>query len=58
MFTVDTVKGVSGLSVRLEAFRPYLRKFRSGRVVLESGEAATIDLNNLLPEKDRPKRDE
>jgi hypothetical protein len=58
VFTVDTAKGGSGLQVQLEAFRPYLRKFQCGRVVLESGEAATIDLDNLLPQKERPKRHE
>jgi hypothetical protein len=48
VFTVDKDKGASDLRVRLDAFRPHLRSIRCGRIVLESGEAATIDLSKLL----------
>ena len=54
--TVDPSKGAFGLYIQLDAFRPHLRKIQHGRVVLESGEAATIDLDHLLPEKERPQR--
>ena len=58
LLTVDRMGDGTGLEVELEAFRPYLRKFQCGRVVLETGEAARVYLDDLIPEKDRPKHAE
>ena len=52
-FAVDRQKGVSYLRVRLDAFMRHMRGTHCGRVVLESGEAATVDLRKLLRDRSR-----
>ena len=56
--SIDKTKGGSGLQVQLDAFRPYLRSGKCGRIVLESGEGDAFSLESLLLEKERPKHQE
>ncbi|MGC2626451.1 MAG: hypothetical protein WA269_06405 [Candidatus Udaeobacter sp.] len=56
--SIDKSKGGSGLEVQLDAFRPYLRSGKCGRVILESGEGDAFSLDSLLPEKERTKHHE
>jgi len=53
--TINKTKGGSGLEVQLDAFRPYLRSGKCGRVVLDSGEGDAFSLESFLPEKERSK---
>jgi hypothetical protein len=46
---LDASKGGAGLTVSFEAFKPWLSKAECGSVVLESGEAASFRLSDLVP---------
>jgi hypothetical protein len=52
---IDTAKGYAAVESDLTPFKRWLGKLNCGRIVLESGEAATFDINNLLPPDKRPK---
>jgi hypothetical protein len=41
------------LYIDLEIFRPFIGKFRYGRVILEIGKAAPFELHNLLPPEEK-----
>lgn len=46
--TVDG-KSTAKLMIKMDSFRPFVGKFKFGRVVLENGEPAWFELNELRP---------
>jgi hypothetical protein len=53
---IDRARGYAGLKTDLDVFKPYIGKLECGRIVVESGEAATLDINNLVPPSQRRER--
>lgn len=56
--TVTIFRGlaVTGLDVNVEGLKPFIGKFRFGRVVLKTGEAAVFLLSDLLPPAELQKK--
>ena len=52
--TVAAGKIISDLAIDLSAFRPVRRQKRWGRIVLETGDDAVIELKELLPPRREP----
>ena len=58
LLAFDPTKGYARLRVNLDAFKPYVEALECGRIVLESGETATVGLKGLVPPSQRRERRE